>query len=732
MAEKTTAFTGPVVVGLNDKKGEIRLTDGKNVNEAKYLSIAAPDNITSDTTLTFPNGAGTAGQILSTDGNGGLSWVNDSAGNPDGTNGQVQFNDNGTFGAIPDGTSGQVLKSNGAGVAPSFQTDATNSPGGSNTEMQFNDNGTFGAVSNGTAGQILTSNGAGSTPTFQAAPSSGIAAVVDDTTPQLGGNLDLNSNSITGTGNLDIANGTIKLDGPFPTGLANTCFGNQAGQSMTSTAQLNTFIGYNTGDAVTTGDNNTAVAVDALSAETTGSNNTAIGRGAGSLQNGGFNNVFVGNAAGLLSRTNNNVICIGNQADPSSVSSTNEITLGNANITSLRIPGLSSGASANDVLTFNGTDITLAAPAAADPITSSLDIPDTKTVKIDANHPDGTGNVAMGRLALDNVTGLYNTAIGNTSGQQITSGNSNVAIGHSSLFSNQSGQYNVAIGGNSLNSNTASENVGVGLRTLSQNTTGAQNTAIGTRAMDLNSGGTQNVAIGYKALYVGGGQQQNVAVGWQALKDCSAGFQNTAVGDDAMNLTVNGWGNTAMGDGALQRVDGNANTGIGQSVGGSLTSGNNNVLIGRSAGSSLTTGSTNVILGTNSASSSATVSNEVTLGNSAVATLRCNVTSITALSDARDKKDVEDANIGLDFINDLRPVKFVWDTRDGAKKDIKEVGFIAQELDEVQQKHGVEDHLQLVLKNNPDKLEASQGKLIPILVQAIKDLKKEIDELKKA
>lgn len=151
MAEKTTAFTGPVVVGLNDKKGEIRLTDGKNVNEAKYLSIAAPDNITSDTTLTFPNGAGTAGQILSTDGNGGLSWVNDSAGNPAGTNGQVQTNDGGTFGAISEGSSGQ----------------------------------------------ILTSNGAGSAPTFQAAPVGGIAAVVDDTTPQLGGNLDLNSTTLS-------------------------------------------------------------------------------------------------------------------------------------------------------------------------------------------------------------------------------------------------------------------------------------------------------------------------------------------------------------------------------------------------------------------------------------------------------------------------------------------------------------------------------------------------------
>ena len=69
--------------------------------------------------LTFPNGAGTAGQILSTDGNGTLSWVNDSAGNPAGTNGQVQINDGGTFGAVSEGASGQVLKSNGAGVAPS-------------------------------------------------------------------------------------------------------------------------------------------------------------------------------------------------------------------------------------------------------------------------------------------------------------------------------------------------------------------------------------------------------------------------------------------------------------------------------------------------------------------------------------------------------------------------------------------------------------------------------------
>lgn len=41
---------------------------------------------------------------------------------------------------------------------------------------------------------------------------SGIAHVVDDTTPQLGGNLDLNSNDITGTGNLNFT-GSVTLSG---------------------------------------------------------------------------------------------------------------------------------------------------------------------------------------------------------------------------------------------------------------------------------------------------------------------------------------------------------------------------------------------------------------------------------------------------------------------------------------------------------------------------------------
>lgn len=43
---------------------------------------------------------------------------------------------------------------------------ATN-PGGSNTQVQFNNNGAFGAISNTTSGFILTSNGTTTTPSFQ-------------------------------------------------------------------------------------------------------------------------------------------------------------------------------------------------------------------------------------------------------------------------------------------------------------------------------------------------------------------------------------------------------------------------------------------------------------------------------------------------------------------------------------------------------------------------------------
>ena len=162
------------------------------------------------------------------------------------------------------------------------------------------------------------------------------------------------------------------------------------------------------------------------------------------------------------------------------------------------------------------------------------------------------------------------------------------------------------------------------------------------------------------------------------------------------------------------------------SSGESNTTGSNNTFLGYNAGTSHTTGSNVTIVGNNAQGSSATVSNEITLGNSSVSTLRCQVTSITSLSDKRDKKDIKDSNYGLNVIDSIRPVTFTWDNRDESEnKGKKDVGFIAQELKEID-----DDFLRLVYSENPEKLEATYGRLIPVMVKAIQELKAEVDNLK--
>ena len=86
----------------------------------------------------------------------------------------------------------------------------------------------------------------------------------------------------------------------------------------------------------------------------------------------------------------------------------------------------------------------------------------------------------------------------------------------------------------------------------------------------------------------------------------------------------------------------------------------------------------------------------------------------------------------------VKPREFNWDRRewyengisDGSKiQDHPTAGFIAQEFDSLQTSEHTE-WLNLVLKSNPDKLEATYGNLLPIIVKAIQDLKQEKDELK--
>ena len=73
-------------------------------------------------------------------------------------------------------------------------------------------------------------------------------------------------------------------------------------------------------------------------------------------------------------------------------------------------------------------------------------------------------------------------------------------------------------------------------------------------------------------------------------------------------------------------------------------------------------------------------------------------------------------------------MQFRWDTRDGNVKDgSTRIGFIAQEL--LTATNGNNAILDLVLEENPDKLEAKQGNLLPILVKAVQELSAKVTAL---
>lgn len=335
-------------------------------------------------------------------------------------------------------------------------------------------------------------------------------------------------------------------------------------------------------------------------------------------------------------------------------------------------------------------------------------------------------NVSKGASGIS--TNLFiGTAAASTTG----SDNKNVSLGVAALNSVTGGQQNVAVGWNALNGVLGgTNNVAIGDNAGALLTSASFNTAVGAKALDGATGGSGNVAVGYTAMTATVTGNYNTAVGTAAGQAITSGYNNVLMGYLAGGAITSGFSNTVVGNSALPAVVSNGyNVAVGEGAGRDTT-GQQNTLVGFQAGYTLVGGSNNLVLGYNAVSSSTSVSNEITLGNSSIATLRCQVTTITALSDARDKKDVQDIPLGVSFIQRLHPVSFVWNTRDGGKVDVPEFGFIAQELQQAQADHGV-TLPGLVHDINPERLEAAPGTLIPVLVKAVQELQAQIDELKR-
>jgi trimeric autotransporter adhesin len=412
--------------------------------------------------------------------------------------------------------------------------------------------------------------------------------------------------------------------------------------------------------------------------------------------------------------------------------------------------------------------------------TSSIMIGDDATGTIDAaNNNTGVGvdvfaaltsgdnNTAIGTRSFNVLTtGTNNVGVGYNTGQGTTTGNRNTFIGDSAGNENTTASNNTAVGYNAMLLNTTgSENTAMGRLSLDANTTGTDNTAVGNAALSANTTGSNNTAFGSAALFANT-SSYNTAVGKDALTNVTSGTHNVGLGFRAGNGITTGGDITVLGNYAGYTGIGTRSTAIGYSAGYNCT-GSDNTLIGKDAGQGsypLTSGSNCTMVGA-LARPSGTLGNAngenvfgynmgangagtttIGSGNSGLYATHGG-TSWTAVSDERYKKDIVDSEVGLSFINDLRPRNFKWKTCGEVPSDTPRFeegsdelihpnltgvmhGFIAQEIKTVIDNHSEVPDNQLIWKEDPDGIQGlAEGELVPALVKAIQELSAKNDAL---
>jgi hypothetical protein len=155
----------------------------------------------------------------------------------------------------------------------------------------------------------------------------------------------------------------------------------------------------------------------------------------------------------------------------------------------------------------------------------------------------------------------------------------------------------------------------------------------------------------------------SLAIGTATLANNTDGLYNIAVGGYALTACTTGLSNTAVGSGALMDCTiGDHNTGVGGAAFRYFVDGSYCTAIGANAMNAITSSLNSTAIGSNSQVSG---SNQVQLGNSSTTTYVFG--TVQNRSDVRDKTDVRNTILGLDFIKSLRPVDYRWDMREDYK-----------------------------------------------------------------
>jgi len=320
------------------------------------------------------------------------------------------------------------------------------------------------------------------------------------------------------------------------------------------------------------------------------------------------------------------------------------------------------------------------------------------------------------------TTGSSSTFFGKEAGLAVTEGTNNIFMGVNAGHDVTTGGSNIAIGATAYDGcDTESHNLAIGRDALGGSVAGGEyNVAVGNYTLDALTSGDYNVAVGYQALTSlttgGAGGGRNVSLGYSTASALSTGYDNIAIGAKAAGAESDG-------------------------IGTNVTTGERNICIGSYANTNATGAAYQYVMGYAVAAGednqfifgkpSNTVANEFDTDN-----------AWTQSSDVRKKKNIKDAVLGLDFINDLRPVTYEWKPNNEFPKDFSEYseenhmtlnvtmhGMIAQEVKAALDKTGV-DRFGGWQEDDDGCQRLSKEMFVFPLIKAVQELSAEVKKLK--
>jgi len=331
-------------------------------------------------------------------------------------------------------------------------------------------------------------------------------------------------------------------------------------------------------------------------------------------------------------------------------------------------------------------------------------------VGIGTSQPDAklhvNGDALIGGLTIGRGPGVFPNALSNT------------VIGNLAFGSNSSGSSNTALGQEALGSSTeASSNTGIGWAALAGNTEGEGNTAVGANVMWGGDYGDYNTAIGYGSYMESSTVDNSTAIGANAhadQDDCVILGNNADVGIKTSrpyeDLEVAGDGRAFFGDGGGENRKGLLIDGIQGDNAARIEAYNYGTSTGMNLVLNTTSTSGFVGIRRTDPSVSLDVSGSIEYTG-----------TITDVSDERLKENFKSIENAVESISKLQGYSY---NMIDDEEQVREYGVKAQEVQKVF------PEMVSVVDTKEGYLGVSYIQLIPVLLEAIKELKEENELLR--